>query len=76
MNVENRVQEIVSLSNIDPRPYVTRIVTKVLEMFEGSHFNGAGEVEPAARSVMIESPTGSGKSCMGLLVAKLMQEYS
>lgn len=73
MNVENRVQEIVSLSNIDPRPYQTRIVTKVLRMFEGTYCNGAGEQEAAARSVMIESPTGSGKSCMGLLAAKALQ---
>jgi len=73
MSVENLVQEIITCSNIDSRPYQTRIVTKVLKMFEGLHCNGAGELEPAARSVMIESPTGSGKSCMGLLAAKALQ---
>jgi superfamily II DNA or RNA helicase len=45
-------------------------------MFLGTHKNGAGELEPAARSVMIESPTGSGKTVMGLLVAKTLQELT
>lgn len=76
MSVESRVREIVASSGIDPRPYQTRIVAKVLKMFEGSHRNGSGELEPAARSVMIESPTGSGKSCMGLLVAKALQLHT
>jgi len=44
-------------------------------MFLGAYRNGAGEVEPAARSVMIESPTGSGKTCMGLLIAKALQQH-
>ncbi len=60
-------------TNIEPRPYQTRIVGKTLDMFQGNYRNGAGETEPAARSVMIESPTGSGKSCMGLLIAKALQ---
>lgn len=60
-------------TNIEPRPYQTRIVGKTLDMFLGNYRNGAGETEPAARSVMIESPTGSGKSCMGLLIAKALQ---
>ena len=34
------------------------------------------QIEPPARSVMIESPTGSGKSVMGLLVAKLLQSMT
>ena len=34
----------------------------------------AERFEPAARSVLIESPTGSGKTIMGLLTARLLQE--
>lgn len=60
-------------TKIEPRPYQARIVKKTLDMFLGTYRNGTGETEPAARSVMIESPTGSGKSCMGLLVAKALQ---
>jgi len=40
----------------------------------GRYRNGAGHLEPNARSVLIESPTGSGKTCMGWLVAKCMQQ--
>lgn len=73
MLASSSIDLLVNQTKVDTRPYQTRIVTKVLKMFEGLHCNGAGELEPAARSVMIESPTGSGKSCMGLLVAKALQ---
>lgn len=59
---------------VEPRPYQTRIIDKVVSMFLGTHKNGAGDVEPSARSVMIESPTGSGKTILGLLVAKVLQQ--
>ncbi|MEQ8787428.1 MAG: DEAD/DEAH box helicase family protein [Pirellulaceae bacterium] len=67
---------IIRQTNVDPRPYQTRIIEKTLDMFLGQYRNGAGEIERAARSVMIESPTGSGKSVMGLLVAKAMQTWT
>lgn len=60
--------------SIEPRPYQSRIVDKTVRMFLGTFQNSGGQTENAARSVMIESPTGSGKSCMGLLVAKRLQE--
>jgi superfamily II DNA or RNA helicase len=60
-------------TKVEPRPYQARIINKTANMFLGSYRNGAGEFEPAAQSVMIESPTGSGKSVMGLLVAKALQ---
>jgi superfamily II DNA or RNA helicase len=68
------LSELVRRTHVEPRPYQARIVSKAVEMFEGQHQNGLGHVEPAARSVMIESPTGSGKTVMGLLTAKLLQE--
>lgn len=61
--------------NIEPRPYQQRIVSKVVGMLLGRYRNGAGELEEALRSVLIESPTGSGKTCMGLWIAKTLQEY-
>jgi superfamily II DNA or RNA helicase len=70
------VETILGQSRVEPRPYQTRIVRKTLGMFLGEHHNGAGEVEPAARSVMIESPTGSGKTVIGLLVARALQELA
>ena len=56
------------------RPYQQRLVDKAVAMFLGEHRNGADELEPAARSVMIESPTGSGKTVCGLHIAKVLQE--
>ena len=76
MPAESLIDLLVIQTKIDPRPYQTRIVNKVLNMFNGTHRNGAGEIEPAARSVMVESPTGSGKSVMGLLVAKALQIHA
>jgi superfamily II DNA or RNA helicase len=73
MITQSLVGEILQQSRVEPRPYQTRIVGKALDMFAGDYRNAAGETEPAARSVMIESPTGSGKTCMGLLIAKALQ---
>ncbi|MFN9976016.1 MAG: helicase, partial [Phycisphaerae bacterium] len=42
-------------------------------MFQGTFRNGAGALEPASRSVLVESPTGSGKTTMGLLIARNLQ---
>jgi superfamily II DNA or RNA helicase len=64
---------ILAQAKVEPRPYQSRIVHKTVSMFQGTYRNGAGELEPPARSVMIESPTGSGKSVMGLLAAKALQ---
>jgi superfamily II DNA or RNA helicase len=70
------IEIILGQSRVEPRPYQARIVRKTLDMFLGKHRNGAGEVEPAARSVMIESPTGSGKTLVGLLVARALQQLA
>lgn len=70
---EKSLQIPIGLTRVEPRPYQTRIIDKAVNMFLGTYRNGAGQMEDAARSVMIESPTGSGKSCMGLLLAKALQ---
>ncbi|MFM8893283.1 MAG: DEAD/DEAH box helicase, partial [Planctomycetia bacterium] len=58
---------------IEPRDYQRRVVARVIEMFSGPHVDRRHEL-PEARSVIIESPTGSGKTVMGLLVARWAQE--
>lgn len=58
------------------RPYQQRLVDKAVAMFLGQHRNGADELEPAVRSVMIESPTGSGKTVCGLHIAKTLQQIT
>jgi superfamily II DNA or RNA helicase len=73
---KSAIEVILGQTRVEPRPYQTRIVNKVVSMFLGTHKNAAEELEPAARSVMIESPTGSGKTVMGLLVAKTLQQIT
>lgn len=68
-----RLTSILAGTQIEPRPYQTTIVTKTDDMFGGRYVNGGGETEPSARSVMIESPTGSGKTVMGFLTIALMR---
>jgi superfamily II DNA or RNA helicase len=58
---------------VEARPYQARIIQKACEMFAGTHCNRRGEEEPAASSILIESPTGSGKTVMGLAIARHMQ---
>src|SRR3954447_15408319 len=56
------VADLIAGTNVEPRPYQARIVTKALDHFRRG-----------LRSVLIESPTGSGKTVMGLLVARALQ---
>ena len=60
--------------DIEPREYQLRVVGKTVRMFVGSHRDRRGGLEPPAYSVMIESPTGSGKTVMGLMVARFLQQ--
>lgn len=69
-----RLESLIARTAVDPRPYQRRIIAKALDMFQGRYKDGGGETVPAARSVMIESPTGSGKTIMGLLTAKALQD--
>lgn len=67
------VDRITEAVRIEPRDYQKRVVGRVIEMFSGPHVD-RGATLPEARSVVVESPTGSGKTVMGLLVAKWAQE--
>lgn len=69
----DHVGDLIKTTEVQPRPYQHRITSKTLDMFMGRHYNGAGELEQNARSVMVESPTGSGKTVMGWLTAKCIQ---
>lgn len=56
--------ELLTRTRVQPRPYQERIVTKAIDLF----------TRQGLRSVLIESPVGSGKTVMGLLTAKLMHK--
>jgi superfamily II DNA or RNA helicase len=58
------VGTLIARTKVTPRPYQQRIVGKAVDLF----------LEQGMRSLLIESPTGSGKTVMALLVARAMQE--
>ena len=67
------VRQLTTGLDIELRPYQLRLITKAVQMFGGTFANRQGATEPAAGSVMIESPTGSGKTVMGLTIARHLQ---
>ena len=66
--------DLLAGTSVESRPYQLRILAKAMRMFRGTCRNRAGELEPAAQSVLIESPTGSGKTVMGLAIARQFQQ--
>ncbi len=70
---EMQIDEVIKTTTLEPRPYQRRIVSKALDMFQGRYKKGDGTTQINSRSVMIESPTGSGKTPIGLLTAKMLQ---
>lgn len=58
---------------METRPYQLRIVEKVIAMFEGRFTDQDGNLHPPADSLLIESPTASGKGPMGLMTSREMQ---
>lgn len=58
------VAELLSRVNAEARPYQKRIITKAV----------AAYTEKNVRSILIESPVGSGKTITALLIAKAMHE--
>lgn len=55
---------LIARTAVQPRPYQQRIVGMAVGLF----------ADAGLRSVLIESPTGSGKTVMGLLAARALQE--
>src|SRR5947209_6867785 len=58
------VEALIARTAVQPRPYQQRIVGKAVDLFT-TH---------GLRSVLIDSPTGSGKTVMALLIARALQE--
>src|SRR5262249_27490200 len=54
----------VKTPTVEQRPYQQRIIAKAVDFF----------CDKNLRSVLIDSPTGSGKTIMGLCVARQMQD--
>jgi superfamily II DNA or RNA helicase len=58
------VDALIARTAVQPRPYQQRIVAKTVDLF----------ADKGLRSILIDSPTGSGKTVMGLLIARALQE--
>lgn len=68
------LDQLLARTAVSPRPYQQRIVQQVSDAYQGKSISRQGGSEPAVRSILIESPTGSGKTVMGLLAARYLQE--
>lgn len=70
----HHLDSVISNSNVQPRPYQKRICTKVVDILNGTHVDErTNERLENVSSVMVESPTGSGKTVMALLSAKTLE---
>jgi superfamily II DNA or RNA helicase len=62
--VAMNVSLLMNSARVEPRPYQQRIVAKAVDCF----------CTRGLRSVLIDSPTGSGKTVMALLIAQTLQD--
>jgi len=70
----HQIDEIFAGTLLEPRAYQRRVTAKVVDWFGGKFKDRTGILKPAANSVLVESPTGSGKTSMGLVIAKALQD--
>ena len=58
------IEGMIGRMDVQTRSYQLRIVSKAVDLFQNK----------GLRSILIDSPTGSGKTVMGLLIARVLQE--
>lgn len=58
------LDSIINATNAEARPYQERVIIKAHDAF----------VDTCVKSCLVESPTGSGKTIMGMLIANWMQQ--
>ncbi|MEM7313349.1 MAG: DEAD/DEAH box helicase family protein, partial [Planctomycetota bacterium] len=68
------VDRLLAGCDVEPRPYQRRIVDTAIKMYAGMWKGMDGATLRPANSVLVESPTGSGKTVMGLAIASIMQQ--
>ncbi|MCA9113478.1 MAG: DEAD/DEAH box helicase family protein [Planctomycetaceae bacterium] len=61
---------------VETRPYQQRIIARAVGYFRGQSSPEGSSSDLPAASVMVESPTGSGKTVMGLLIAREVQRQT
>ena len=62
--------ELFAGTRAEPREYQTRICASVLSMLDGTWVDRDGTQPDPASSVLIDAPTGAGKTVMGLALAQ------
>ncbi|UUO05298.1 helicase [Blastopirellula sp. J2-11] len=72
---ESCLDDLFEGAMVDPRPYQLRIASKAISAFEEHRADPFHELSASAASVLVESPTGSGKTVMGLGIAQWMQKH-
>lgn len=68
-----QLEAVLARTKLEHRPYHSRLIKKTRKMFNGTYVNGSGKQENAAKSILIESPPGSGKTSIMLVQALLEQ---
>lgn len=66
-----RASDLLQGTNLQPREYQIRIADKTADIFGGRCLERG--LPEKASTILIESPTGSGKTAMGLMTAKRLQ---
>ena len=69
-----RFEQLAKSDRVEIRPYQMDVIKECFERFMGSYKDRSGRAVAAHKSVLVESPTGSGKTIMGLLTAKALQQ--
>ncbi len=59
-------------TSAEPREYQERLCAKTLSMLDGTWSGRDGNVLPPAKSVLIEAPTGSGKTVVALAIGQAL----
>lgn len=63
--MNTKLLDIISASKIESRPYQLRLAQDTIKLL----------TEQNAKSILIESPVGSGKTIIGLLIAKYLETH-
>lgn len=66
-------QLLLSGVDVEPRDYQLRVAGKAIELMTKGAARHSSDLRTAANSVLIESPTGSGKTVMGLTISRYFQ---
>ena len=74
--IDGAIDAFLAVCDVQARDYQARIIASAIRMFAGTQDGRDRLPLPPAKSVLIESPTGSGKTVMGLAIAAMIQRVT